>query len=161
MKEDLKLGTPWTIYANRIKALFEYDKDVRVEYDDESHNLTIYVDGSDKAESIKRLLPSDMTYGNVVLSITVVPSNLLGTEEDLFRKAFEGNPALESVAGNLGPAGDVSYALFAPAITQIYEDDLSEFDGMKTITYAEIAKSVLKEGSVRISSAMIKQQSQA
>ena len=161
MKEDLKLGTPWTIYANRVKALFEYDKDVRVEYDYETRKLVVHVDGSDKAESIKRLLPSSMTYGNVVLSIAIVPSDLLGTEEDLFRKAFEGNPALESVVESCGPAGDVSYALFAPAITQIHEDDLSEFDGMKTITYAELAKSVLKEGSVRISSAMIKQQSQA
>ena len=161
MKEDVKLGNPWAIYANRVKALFEYDKGVRVEYDDESHNLTIYVDGSDKAESIKRLLPSSISPFIHTGTITVVHSNLLGTEEDLFRKAFEGNPALESVVGNLGPAGDVSYALFAPAITQLYEDDTSEFDGMKTITYAELAKSVLKEGSVRISSAMIKQQSQA
>jgi hypothetical protein len=30
MKEDLKLGTPWAIYANRVKALLEYDKDVRI-----------------------------------------------------------------------------------------------------------------------------------
>lgn len=155
MCEKLGLGTPWACYVGRVKALFEGDPDVSVSYDEEAQVLKIRVEGGDKAEAITSLMPMTMTFGNVKLDIEVVPSNSDPSEADMYRRAFAGNPAFVDVAEGYGPAHDVAYALFMPDVVQLHEDDLSEFDGLKTLTYAELAKSVLDEGDIFVSSAVL------
>lgn len=154
MGEELKLGTPWAIYAARVEALFAGDEAVHVDYDGEAMRLILRVDGAAKAEAIERILPQEMRYGNVVLGIEVVPSNHGKTDAECFRAAFDGNPALRDVADGYGPMGDIAFALFAPETVQLREDDISEFGGVTTITVAELAESVLKQGDVLISSAL-------
>ena len=155
MCEKVGLGTPWACYAGRVKALFKGDPDVFVDYDDEAKSIKLRVHGGDKADAISALMPAKMTFGNVELTIDVIPANEEPTEADLYRRAFAGNLAFVDVAEGYGPAHDVAYALFMPDVVQLYEDDLSEFDGLKTMTYAELAKSVLDFADVRISSAIL------
>ena len=147
------LGTPWAIYARRLEKLFSWDSSVSVVYDDAAHKVTVHVEGAAKAEAIEKLLPQSMAYGNVILEIEVVPANN-ENDANLFRAAFSGNPALIDVVEGFGPAGDIAYALFAPEAVQLYEDDISEFDGVTTLTIAELASSVLKPNDVRVSSAL-------
>lgn len=54
-----------------------------------------------------------------------------------------------------GPTGDVHYALFMPEVVQVDEDDISEFDGVATLTMAELARSVLGATDTRVSSALL------
>ena len=154
MDEKLELASPWAIYAGRVKALFERDPKVRVEYDNDAPELKLYVDGAVKAEAIGALLPSEVGFGNVSMPIDVVPSNDGGDAAGMFRAAFEGNPALVDVMEGCGPCGDVSYALFAPEVVQLKEDDISEFCGVTTMTYAKLASLVLDAGGVLVSSAL-------
>lgn len=155
MCNELGLSSPWACYAKRVKKLFDGDPDVIVEHDDAEGKLVILVNGDDKANAIEQLMPSCKTWGNVTLAIEVVPSNDEQTEADLFRKAFSGNANFVDVAEGYGPAGDISYALFMPDVAQIYEDDISEFDGLTTITMAQLAESVLGETQTKVSSAII------
>lgn len=153
------LASPWIRYVNRVKALFAHDDEVLVEYDDEGKEVTLYVVSQDKADALSMLMPSLIEFGNVTLTVTVKPCNDSPREEDLYRKAFAGNPAFVDVAEGFGPAQDVSYALFQPEVVQLRDDDLSEFGGLATITYAELAKAVLDAGNVRISSAKLASES--
>jgi hypothetical protein len=71
----MKLSPPWISYFNQLKALFEKDPDVKLEYDDDKHMIEIYVKGEGKAEAIVKLLPERKTFGNVNIDIIVIPSN--------------------------------------------------------------------------------------
>ena len=155
MEGIINLASPWIRYAQRVEALFWQDEDVTVAYDDTDTSLNVYVDGSDKAEAIAALLPGKKEYGNVTLTVNVVPSNDEPTEADLFRRAFAGNAALVDVAEGFGPAGDITYALFAPETVQLKEDDVSQFYGLTTLTLAQLAESVLDAKEVCVSSARI------
>ena len=151
--EETKMYSPWHVYANRLMKLFEHDKKVRVVYD-ESDKIELYVDGTDKATALEALLPGKREFGNVTLEICVHRSNEDMSEADMYLAAFEGNDAFVDVVGGFGPARDMSYALFAPYVVQVREDNIAEYCGMSTMTYAELAKSVLDLGDVRVSSAV-------
>lgn len=152
---DMNLRSPWEIYCKRVEALFDNDPDVITLYDAAEVKLSLLVNGDDKAQAIESLLPPSRQFGNVTLDIEVIPSNDQPTESDVFRRAFSGNAAFVDVVDGYGPVGDVSYALFLPEVAQIPEDDISEFGGMTTITYADLAEYVLDGTSVRISSSLI------
>lgn len=151
---NVSLLSPWVRYVGRVEALFAHDPEVMAMYDEAGNKLTLLVDDNGKAEAIEALMPAMKAYGNVVLKIEVKPNNEEPTEEDMYRRAFAGNSAFVDVAEGYGPAQDVSYALFKPEVVQLCEDDTSEFDGMTTMTYAALAKSVLDGGDVRISSSV-------
>jgi hypothetical protein len=89
------------------------------------------------------------------MTVNVIPSNEELTEADLFRRAFAGNAALVDVAEGFGPTGDITYALFAPETVQLKEDDVSQFYGLTTLTFAQLAESVLDAKDVLVSSARI------
>jgi hypothetical protein len=152
MKKKLGLASPWAVYAGRVEALFAWDGDVDVEFDNDARKLKVFVRGQAKADAISKLLPAQKEFGVLKLDIEVVPSNDEPSEEDVYRAAFHGNAAFCEVAEGYGPAGDVSYALFAPDTVQLREDDISEFGGLTTLTYAQLAESVLDAGDVLISS---------
>ena len=153
MEATTGIASPWAVYAGRVAALFAGDKDVKVTYDNDEPKVTLFVDGEDKADAILGLLPGSMQFGNVTLDVCVVPSNREPSEADLYRVAFAGNPVFMGVAEGYGPAGDIAYALFAPEVVQLREDDISEYGGLTTLTVAELAESVLAKKSVRVSSA--------
>lgn len=153
MDEALKLGAPWATYAARVGKLFERDGAVSAEYDDGACKLTLRVEGRGKAEAIGRLLPAEVAFGNVKLEVEVVPSDGEPSEAEAFRVAFAGNPALVDVVEGQGPAGDIAFALFAPEAVQLFEDDISEYGGLTTLTCKDLAESVLKRGDVLVSSA--------
>lgn len=151
--EKTKMYSPWQVYVNRLRKLFEHDEKVYVVYD-EANKVELYVDGTDKANALEALLPSKMEFGNFTLEICVHRSNKDMSEADMYIAAFEGNEAFVDVIGGFGPARDMSYALFAPCVVQVHEDNISEYCGMSTMTYAELARAVLDSGDVRVSSAV-------
>lgn len=153
IESKLELGTPWAIYAGRVMELFAEDPSVMCDYDNDSPELKLRVDGADKADAISALLPANMEFGNITLKITVVPSNVVPDGGELFRRAFAGNPKFRDVAYG-GPMGDVPYAMFEPKVVQLREDDLSKYAGVVTLTFEELAASVLDGDEARICSAI-------
>ena len=150
---ETKMQAPWVVYAKMVKALFEHDPDVIVgeptELGDEGYKLEIRVHGNDKAESVARVLPEDVEFGNIALHIMVIPDNDGKlTMLDHLRRAFAGNPALVDVMEvPVVPGGPtMAYALFAPEVVQIECDNAASPYGLVTTTYEGVARDVLRVG---------------
>ena len=150
---EIQMQSPWVVYAKEVRALFEHDPDVIVdeptELGDEGYNLEIRVHGNDKAESVAKVLPEDVEFGNVALHVMVIPDNDGKlTMLDHLRRAFAGNPVLVDVMEvPVVPGGPtMAYALFAPEVVQIECDNAASPYGIVTTTYEGVAKDVLRVG---------------
>ncbi len=156
---EVGMQSPWVVYAKEVRVLFEHDPDVIVgeptELGDGGYNLEIRVHGNDKAESVAKVLPEDVEFGNVALHVMVIPDNDGKlTMLDHIRRAFAGNPALVDVMEMpVVPGGpSMAYALFAPEVVQIECDNAASPYGLITTTYEGVAKDVLNVDGVMIAS---------
>lgn len=103
------------------------------------------VDNPTKAAALEELLPNTVEFGNVVLSIVVVPANPDYTKVDLFRMAFSGNPAfcfLETIDDPR--ALPVSYCVFENEVVQYPADDISSYWGIQSTLYEDIAREIFE-----------------
>lgn len=72
----LKISAPWVLFYRKIEALFKNDPEVRVIFDDEeSCDVKLYVENAGKADALMKLLPTVKDFGNVLLTVTVIPAN--------------------------------------------------------------------------------------
>ena len=157
---EIQMQAPWVVYAKKVKALFEYDSDVIVSEpielaDEGAYNLEVRVSGDDKAESIAKVLPEDVEFGNIALHIMVIPDNDGKlTMLDHIRRAFAGNPALVDVVEvAVVPGGpSMAFALFAPEVVQIECDNAASPYGLVTTTYEDVARDVLNVEGIMIAS---------
>ena len=145
-KEKFTLSAPWLIYYKKLNALFEKDPDVQLFYGLTSNNIKICVTGDDlKADAIRRLLPKEKPFGNVTVTITVIPvDNDHVDTPALFERAFKGNPALsyiKNVSGSEVPF-DTYYVVFAKEVVQFFDDDTSDVNGVCSTLYENIASEV-------------------
>ena len=141
--KKVKLSAPWFTYYREIDAMFSKDPDVRVEFNEESKIIKMYVNGQEKAEAIAQILPPVKEFGNVAVEVQVIPANKLeSSKSDLFRIAFEGNPILVDVVDVPDQILPVSYVVFKKEVVQFFDDNLSDIYGNKTTLYQEIAKDI-------------------
>jgi hypothetical protein len=146
MLENIKLSSPWAIYFRQVQALFAEDSAVKVVFDENANELKIYVEGASKAEAIEKLLPTEKTFGNVVMKITVIPANNANEDKlTLISKAFEGNPALSDIISTELFDKPISYVLFRKEVVQYFNDDLSDAHGICSTLYQDLAKEVFGE----------------
>lgn len=158
---ELDMKSPWAEYAMKVRALFEKDPDTLVVYENEDPCIKLYVDDAIKANALQKMqelgkFPAEREFGGVTLKVEVIPANGEPTEADLYAAAFNGNPVFEGLATVDQMGFNVTYALFAPVAVQYYADDLSEYGGVRTTTYEELAREVFEQQDVRISSAHLK-----
>lgn len=143
-----QISPPWVTYARKMQALFEQDRDVTVKYDNESRTLDLLVEGNDKASAISSILPNEVEFGNVKLTIAVKPSND-DSPEAIVRKAFAGNDAvasIETIETDVPLFGDRTYVLFKPEVVQFFDDDMTDINGICTTIYQDIAREVFETG---------------
>lgn len=106
----------------------------------------MYVQGAEKAAALTELLPTERSYGNVTLKITVIPANGLSKADvDTYIAAFDGNGAVEFVYSVDLFATKLYYIIFKEEVVHIYTDDLSEFGGCSSTLYEFLADDVFKE----------------
>jgi hypothetical protein len=143
-KKGFKLSPPWIQYVKEVMALFGEDPEIKIVYNNDECKLDLVVDNHDKAEALTQLIPAEKEFGNVVLKISVIPCNNLKTAPDLFRKAFNGNPAFHDLVTINGVfTNPVSYVIFEKKVVQFFNDDLSDAHGNMTTLYKDVAKNVL------------------
>lgn len=142
--DKLKLSSPWVTYYRELKALFGDDPDITMTLDEDNCAVKIFINNEKKAEALQILLPSIIKFGNVTLTVDVIPANTkVMSKVELFRTAFEGNPAfrycatLEDVLVN-----PITYFVFKNKVVQYYNDDLGDVNGNKSTLYQEIAKNI-------------------
>lgn len=143
--QSARLSPPWYIYVAEIKALFEGDPEVTVEYDEEKYEIKIFVNNQKKADALTQLLPMAVPFGSVILKVTVVPpDNAKVIDIELFETAFKGNAAFKSVRKASTPFS-FNYVVFAPRVVQFYSDNLGSPYGLTTTLYQNIAKEIFGE----------------
>lgn len=147
MDKKVNLVTPWGEYFNQLEAFFKEDDGVRVEYDNEAMAIKIYVEGDAKADALSKLLPTSKKFGNVEVKVNIIPANSLDTSRiSLFRRALEGNKAVADIETVYGvSSNDFSFVIFEPEVVQYYNDDLSDFNGICSTLYQDLAKELFGE----------------
>lgn len=143
----VKLSAPWDVFYREINELFKEDGEIVVVYDEDTKEIKLYVNSKYKATALNDLLPTHMTYGNVIQKITVVPANgfaYTGKSKDSnFRLAFAENPVvsrIETVSGMF--SNSITYVAFVNKVVQYYNDDIGDINGQCSTLYQEIAKHV-------------------
>ena len=140
------LAPPWVTWVNELKALFGQDKEVKIVSDWEEMAVRVYVENAEKADAIAALLPESKEFGNVTLSVTVIPGNKAGDKfRDRFQTAFAGNPIYVETATAECPMGSFTYVLWRAEVIQFFNDNLGDICGNKSMLPEAVAKDVLVE----------------
>lgn len=142
---SVKLSSPWINFYREIEALFKDDPDIKIDYNDEEKVIKLFVDNDEKADALMKLLPTEKSFGNVVIRVQVVPANDSEVSRiDLFRKAFEGNPVFSyaKVVESEPFVFGASYVVFKNRVVQYFNDDLSDVNGLCSTLYQYIAEDV-------------------
>ena len=144
--ENLKITSPWIHFVNELQVLFERDSDVRIEYSDEERTVKLYVENAVKADALSRLMPTEKTFGNFTLKITVIPANEKETTAQLFCNAFHGNGAFSRMISVPAPGGGTfDYMCFAREVAQYYDDNLADPNGYVSTLYQNIAADIFED----------------
>lgn len=144
--KELKIASPWVIFYRQINALFGDDPEIKVTFDEEENVIKLYVDNTDKAAAIEKLVPLEKTFGNVTVRVAVIPANMEEKSKlELYETAFKGNPAFVntiSLGGGIVPS--LNYVVFKKTVVQFHADDLGDPHGNISTLYQEIAKDVFE-----------------
>lgn len=150
----LKLSPPWVLYYKKLNTLFEYDKDVLVIYDEDEMEIKLYCSDNNKSEALSLLLPNTISFGDVELKITVIPSNektnkvkitINNPETAIYVLFNTNNDYVESVEVIPTPFGKFTYVIFIKEVVQYFEDNLSDFYGVKSTLCEDIAREIFKD----------------
>ena len=139
-QDKVRMCSPWMLYVKGVQALFAEDSGVRVEFDEDSTTLKLFVVNSFRAMALEALLPAEKTFGNVTLKITVIPGNETPTTAELYGLALSGNPVLKGIY----PIADVfsnpfAYIVFEKKVVQYFIDDMSDMYGNRSTLYQTLA----------------------
>lgn len=159
--ESVQLVSPWIEYYRKVQAMFHEDYDVHVMFDQKAAKLKIYVDDVDKAAAIEALLPSEKLFGNVTLTISVIPPNNRPTELSteigyIYQEAFIDNPAVEEIRILRDPSlsNPMTFVVFKATVVQYYSDNISNLTGLTSCLYEDLARDLfVKQDGVFFSTA--------
>lgn len=137
----LNISSPWIEYYRKVEAIFGPDPDVTVKFDNDNYVLRLYVKGQDKADAISYILPTEKVFGNVKVSIIVVPDNdFMNDYLSVYHKAFEGNPIVSYMTSVDKSEYKMNYIVFENKVVQFYNDDLGDINGLESTLYEDLAK---------------------
>ena len=142
----VKLSPPWITYYREIQQLLWLDKDIFLMFDQEDMIIRIYVGNAAKAQALEKLLVKNAVFGNVTVSVEIIPPNERPavTGLSLYEEAFAGNPVFKgTVEISLPVAGSMRYVVWTNEVAQFYNDNLADVNGNTTMLMEDIAREVL------------------
>lgn len=146
----VRLEPPWETYYKELNILIGEDPQTQVLYDGYEHEIKIYSENEAKSEALFALLPPEKEFGNVTITITVVPANskkatypIIKTNPELFRDLFKGNPAVDSIERSRG-IYEATYIVFRSVVVQYFNDDIGDIHGNCSTLYQDIAKRIFE-----------------
>lgn len=128
----LKMQPPWITYFNKINAMFKDDPDIKVEFNESNANpkVSLYVENHTKAEALQQLLGTEKKFGNITLTIDVIPANkVFKSEVDLLNIVFDGNPIVNQIATYDVFGAEMTFCEFRKEVIQFPNDDCSDLYG--------------------------------
>ena len=146
MEKSMTLSAPWVKFYKEIVELFKDDPGVKIKYNSDDYVIDLYVEGQLKADALTELLPATKEFGNITVTINVIPADVDKADKtQLFKAAFEGNPVVSAIETIAAPFGDLTYVVFENRVVQFFNDDLSDINGNCSTLYQEIAREVFPE----------------
>lgn len=147
MGKEIKLSPPWVTYYRELEELFSQDPEVTVKFDEDKLQIKLLVANTDKAYALSMLLNPSKEFGNVTVTIDVIPSNDgEKSSSELMQMAFKGNPVCSQIKAVTDFTGNkVDYVAFKSEVAQFFNDDISDLNGNKSMLYKDIAEDVFKE----------------
>lgn len=145
----INILSPWEEYYKKINAFFEYDNDVRVVFDETSHVVKLYVAKDKKAAALSKILKPEKEFGNITVHVEVVPPNgvLKSTGLADIKAAFDNNGALSKIEEIDAFGFSAAYVIFKKVVVQFFNDDLGDYNGMKSTLYETIAEDIFDVGA--------------
>lgn len=150
----IKKSAPWITYYREVNALFEFDDDVFVVFDEQSCVLNIYVEGEVKASAIQYLMPTEKEFGSVTLVIRVTPSNkesymvIASNPLSVATDAFRDNDAVVAVT-DISGVFPLVYVIFKKRVVQYFDDNLGDINGNCSTLYETMAKNVFNDVGIK------------
>ena len=149
----MHLCSPWVTRVSELEAMFKYDDEIKIIYDDEDkQEVRMLVDNPAKAAALTELLPQEYVFGSVTLHVTIVPSNRdrfgfgiphFESPANLFEAAFDGNKALSFTKTLVGVfEHPLTYVVFKNEVVQYWNDDLGDIFGQCSTLFQELAKNI-------------------
>lgn len=136
------LNSPWIDYYKKVNAMFENDPEVRIIFDQEKYKILVYVENQAKAEVLDLMLKHKVIFGNITLTIEVVPPNkTIKAPMTPYEEAFSGNNAVSRIK-QLDGAFKATYIIFEKNVVQYFTDDMSSLYGVHSTLYETIAKEI-------------------
>lgn len=144
---------PWVEYFRKIETLFENDCEITVrltEMEDSNVNIIVIVDGSmRKVKALRTLLKDSITFGNIVVSVEVVPDvSDFANNLELLDTAFDGNPVMEYARRGQFGFDEADYCVFRQEVKQYYSDNLEDVNRVTTTLAQDIAKDIFKDNGI-------------
>lgn len=150
--KEVKLSAPWDIYFSKMKALFDRDPEVSVDFNRDNYEIVITSTNDDKIDAIRQIVPETVPMGNITLTIKF-KADVPSSPADLYKRAFKGNPAYVGSETYPLPTGENAYfAEFADLAVHYYADDLSNPEGLQFMLYQDIAREILNHDDIFITS---------
>ena len=147
-----EMAPPWVTHARKLAALFEHDEDVTVTYDDDPPTVRMWVRGGDKADALASSLLGEVRFGDVALSVIVIPDDGYQSPTDVMRRAFAGNPVVADVSSEgAGPMEGRCHVQFEPVVAQFPDDNLQSPFLITSMLYEDIARDVMRADGVSFS----------
>lgn len=141
--DRVSLSTPWIGFVREIYIIFGQDPEINMIYDDKNIELKIYVNNAIKADAMTQILPAEKSFGNIVLKVSVIPSNNQANPIDLFRNAFAGNPVLSQIIVDDSPTQiGMTHVVFDNKVVQYFNDCLNDPNGLESTLYEDIANDI-------------------
>lgn len=147
----LRIQSPWILTQGKLKALFGEDRGIRIECDDRSPAITLYVEDPAKADALARILPERYEFGSVKMPVTVKPANpgtrteFKGTG-DVLAAAFAGNPVVSQIRPvSKGFFRNLTYCVFRNEVVQFFADNLGDINGFCSTLMEYIARDLLRD----------------
>lgn len=143
IEKKLNLISPWLDYVRKLREFWQHDTAVTIEYDEDANKVAMYVCGDDKADAIGDIMPAEMEFGGVTLTVEVVPADAVPTTADTLRQAFLGNPLVLDVVEVSEAGWQATYVIVDPDVIQYANDGLNSCFGVRTATVEDVAREIL------------------
>jgi len=156
----LSLSSPWDNHYKMVYQLLSRDPEIRVSSDlteptEGCYNFNILSNNTAKLKALRKVLRTNITFGNVILRMTFIDTNNaqnLGDDKegeviptiDDWNTAFTGNELFCQIKTVGKGLYTLNYAIFAHEIVDYFSDDLTDINGYAHMLPAQIAKEICR-----------------
>ena len=146
--KELKANRPDVTLANRIKAIFEDDPDIKMEYINATEGVhgkvILHVNNQRKAAAIRKLLKP--CYDEITQPLDVEVKDETGIYDDTVIDAFTGNPHFSefiNIPSGLDPTQFFHVCIFNKEVIQFRNDNGSSLHGYEFRLMEDLAEEVI------------------